>query len=131
MFKKSVVIVMVVMLMVVALAAPAYAMCASEDGRPCGIVNVELAQKFQQMVNDFNEIEDEPVDVDYLGEFLTWHGYWVVALEGRGVYEGYGALGVYEQYPTEQDLTVLWANRLTIDEIDEIVELYELDVHLG
>ena len=40
----------------------------------------------------------------------------------RQTFEGYEAIGCYDHYPTEKEMNILWANRITEDELNGILD---------
>lgn len=118
MFKKIVVIAMV-LVMFAGFAVNAHAECASEDGRP-DIVGLEHIEDILKLKESYEN--DEDVGYKYYIEMINIDGYWMVFLEGEDAYSGYCAFGIYDHAPTEGDFEILWANRMTEDEINNRME---------
>lgn len=116
MFKK-IISAMLALVVVIGGAVSVSAACASEDGRP-GIIGLEHLEAIKKVdeLHENNEIE-----IPYVVTMGHADRYWVVTLEGVDAV-GYSAVGLYDHYPTEEELNILWANRLTDDEIDSLLE---------
>lgn len=121
MLKKIIVTTLVVIVMVSALVIPANALTMTEDDRPVGIIGIDLLMKYYE---EYGNSEKEAPVPDYEIRMGKTVGLWVVVLEGEEDFEGYMACGCYYHYPTEEEIDILWANRLTEDEVIEmLVEL--------
>ena len=120
MFKRIITMIMV-MVMIGAFAMSASAVCLSEDGRP-GIVGMEYLDDIMYL----NELYvNEDLEVDYRVEMVPVENYWMVVLEGEAdEYVGLMAMGIYDHMPTEDEIDVLWANRMTEDEFNNLMEQY-------
>lgn len=118
MFKRMITLIIVVMV-VMSLAISANAACTSESGRP-DIIGMEHFDALK-------EIADREDDYEYTYEvnMARIEGYWLVYLKGYadGV-EDYVACGIYDHTPNEEELDILWANRMLEDEMDELMEKY-------
>lgn len=119
MLKKIIVTTLVVIVMVSALVIPANALTMTEDDRPVGIIGIDLLMKYYEEYS--NSEKEEPVP-DYEIRMAKADGLWAVVLEGEEDFEGYMACGCYDHYPTEEEINVLWANRLTEDEVTEMLD---------
>ena len=118
MLKKIIVITLVVIVMVSALAMPANALALSESDRPIGVIGLDL---FLEMYYKYSESEEDIV-TDYTIEMAKIDDKWIVSLEGEAEeFEDYCAAGCYDHYPTEEEINVLWANRVTSSELDDIM----------
>ena len=118
MFKRMTTLIIVVMV-VMSLAISADAVCASESGRP-NIIGMEHFDAIK-------EIADREDDYEYTYEvnMARVEDYWLVYLEGYAdCFEDYVAFGIYDHTPTEEELDILWANRMLEDEMDELMEKY-------
>lgn len=120
MLKKIIVTTLVVIVMVSTLVIPANALTMTEDDRPVGIIGIDLMMKYYEEYGDNSE-KEEPV-ADYEITMAHADGLWVVALEGKADFEDYMAVGCYDHYPSEEEIDVLWANRLTSDEVTEMID---------
>lgn len=117
---KKLVTIMVMMITMIIGAVSVNAVCLTEDSRP-GIVGteyIEIIKEIDELVND-HEIE-----IPYQIEMAHAEGYWAVYLEGQHQYEDYEALGLYDHMPNEEDIEILWANRMTEDELRDLCEQY-------
>ena len=120
MFKK-IITMMMVMVMVISSAAAANAMCVSEEGRP-GIVGMEHIEAIIDIDTRYNNDE---IEIDYRIEMAHAEGYWVVVLTGEAdEYYGYSALGFYDHMPNEEEIDVLWANRMLGEEFEGLLDEY-------
>lgn len=120
MLKKIIVITLVVIIMVSLLAIPANAMTMSEDNRPVGAIGLDMLTKYAEA---YNECEDDSCDPDYKVTMGKVDAVWVVYLEGyTEAFEGYEAIGCYDHYPSEKEMNILWANRITEDELNCILD---------
>lgn len=56
-------------------------------------------------------------------------GYWVVTVIGKNAHHGWANCGMYDHYPSEKEIDILWERRISIDdlynEIAMYVEMYE------
>lgn len=96
------------------------ATCTTEDERS-GIIGLEHLEAIKKLDEAW---ENDELEIPYQVTMGHAGEYWVVYLEGIN-FEDYTAVGLYDHCPTEDELTVLWANRLTDDEMDALLE--ELD----
>lgn len=119
MLKKIIVTTLVVIVMVSTLVIPANALTMTEDDRPVGIIGIDLMMKYYEEYGDSEK--EEPVP-DYEIRMANADGLWVVALEGKADFEDYMAAGCYDHYPSKEEINVLWANRLTSDEVTEMID---------
>lgn len=120
MLKKIIVTTLVVIIMVSLLAIPANAMTMSEDNRPVGVIGLDLLTKYAEA---YNECEDDSCDPDCKVTMGKVDTVWVVYLEGyTEAFEGYEAIGCYDHYPSEKEMNILWANRITEDELNYILD---------
>ena len=117
MFKKFMSIVMVLVVSIVC-AVSVSAACVSEDGRP-DIIGVEHFDKVMELNDAYYDGEFELV---YETRMVHIEGYWFVYLEGKDGMENYAALGIYTEMPTEEDIDILWTNRMTCDELSVRME---------
>lgn len=119
MLKKIIVTTLVVIVMVSTLVIPANALTMTEDDRPVGIIGIDLMMKYYEEYG--NSEKEEPVP-DYEIRMATADSLWTVVLEGKADFEDYMAVGCYDHYPSEEEINVLWANRLTSDEVYEMID---------
>lgn len=119
MFKKIISIAMA-LVVIIGGAFSASALCVSEDGRP-GIVGMEHVEAVKKLNDAWNEGE---VEIAYMVEMIRVEGYWVVQLTGHDIAEDYMSVGFYDHCPTEEELDILWANRLLEDEMMTLMEQY-------
>lgn len=119
MLKKIIVTTLVVIVMVSTLVIPANALTMTEDDRPVGIIGIDLMMKYYEEYGDSEK--EEPVP-DYEIRMATADSLWTVVLEGKADFEDYMAVGCYDHYPSEEEINVLWANRLTSDEVYEMID---------
>lgn len=120
MFKK-VIVVMVVMIMAIGGAVGVNALCMSEEGRP-GIVGAEHIDTILEIEERWNE---DDRDVDYDITMTQAEGYWIVLMEGfADEYYGYSAMGIYDHFPAEEEINILWANRMLEDELYDLMDEY-------
>ena len=118
MFKRMTTLIIVVMV-VMSLTISADAVCASESGRP-DIIGMEHFDAIK-------EIADREDDYEYTYEVNMGRveDYWLFYLEGYADgFEDYVAFGIYDHTPTEEELDILWANRMLEDEMNELMEKY-------
>lgn len=120
MFKK-VIVSMVVMVMAICGTISVHALCMSEEGRP-GIVGAEHIKTIIE-IDERWEADDR--DVDYEITMTQVEGYWIVMMEGfADAYYGYSALGIYDHMPSEDEVNILWANRMLEDELYDLMDEY-------
>lgn len=120
MFKKVTMIALVVVVTITLLAIPANAMAMSESDRPIGFIGIDIYTKMKQefMLSGKDELETE-----YMAEMANFNGYWIVQLSGATkANEDYAAAGIYDHFPTEEEMATLWANRIESDKLDEIMD---------
>lgn len=121
MFKRMFTMIMVMAMIIGALALPASAVCQSEDERP-DIIGMEHFDAIDKIMTLY---EEEDRDYDYDITMIHVEDYWVVVLEGYAdEYYDYSAYGLYDHMPTEEEIDILWANRLTDEEYDNLCEKY-------
>lgn len=120
MLKKIIVTTLVIIVMVSTLVIPANALTMTEDDRPVGIIGIDLMMKYYEEYGDNSE-KEEPV-ADYEITMAHADGLWAVVLEGKADFEDYMAVGCYDHYPSEEEINVLWANRLTSDEVTGMID---------
>ena len=120
MFKKMISIVMVMVVMI-GCTISASAVCASEDGRP-GIIGIEYYDAVMEIDELYNNDE---IEIPYCIEMQHANDIWVVYLTGCDAYSDYEAFGIYDHAPTSEDFEILWANRLTSDELNELLNSLE------
>lgn len=122
MFKKMFTMIMVMAMMVGIVAVPANAVVLSEEGR-ADFVGMEY---FEAVYELNKRHENGEFEIDYELQMVHVEDYWVVNLEGEAdAYWGYSAMGIYDHMPTEEEIDILWANRMTDDEFIELFEKYE------
>ena len=119
MLKKIIVTTLVVIVMVSTLVIPANALTMTEDDRPVGIIGIDLMKKYYEEYGDSEK--EEPVP-DYEIRMANADGLWVVVLEGKADFEDYMAACCYDHYPSEEEINVLWANRVTSDEVTGMID---------
>lgn len=120
MFKKVTMIALVAMVMITLLAIPANAMSMSESDRPIGFIGIDIYAKMKQ---EFMLSGEDELETEYLVEMANCNGYWIVELSGANdANEDYAAAGVYDHFPTEEEMATLWANRIESDKLDEIMD---------
>ena len=119
MLKKIIVTTLVVIVMVSTLVIPANALTMTEDDRPVGIIGIDLLTKYYEKYS--NSEEEVPVP-DYEISMAYADGLWVAVLEGKADFEDYMAAGFYDHYPSEEEINILWTNRLTSDEVNEMMD---------
>lgn len=119
MLKKIIVTTLVVIVMVSTLVIPANAMTMTEDDRPVGIIGIDILMKYYEEYGDSKK--EEPIP-DYEIRMANVDDLWTVALEGKADFEDYMAVGFYDHYPSEEEINVLWVNRLTSDEVYEMID---------
>lgn len=120
MFKRIITMIMV-MAMIGAFAMSASAVCMSENGRP-GVIGMEYLDDILYL-NDL--YLNEEIEIGYTIEMVHVEDYWMVLLEGDAdEYEGLSAMGIYDHMPTEDEIDILWANRMTDDEFNDLMEQY-------
>ena len=119
MLKKIIVTTLVVIVMVSALVIPANALTMAEDDRPVGIIGIDLMKKYYE---EYGNSEKEAPVPNYEIRMANIDDLWVVVLKGEEDFEGYMAVGCYNHYPSEEEINVLWINRLTEDEITEMID---------
>ena len=118
MFKKIISAMLVLVIMATAVAS-ASALCSSENGRP-EIVGLEHLESVKKLDSLWREGE---VEIPYTIKMSQCEGYWVVIMESEDYDEiCYEAIGMYDHYPTGEEIDILWANRMTEDEMDEFKE---------
>ena len=119
MLKKIIVTTLVVIVMVSMLVIPANALTMTEDDRPVGIIGIDLLRKYYEK---YGNSEEEVPDPDYEISMAYADGLWVAVLEGKADFEDYMAAGFYDHYPSEEEINILWTNRLTSDEVNEMMD---------
>nr|DAO45850.1 MAG TPA: hypothetical protein [Caudoviricetes sp.] len=119
MLKKIIATILVVIVMASMLVIPANAIAMREDDRPIGVIGLDLLIK---LYDKYRDSEEEPT-IDYEITMAIVDGHWLVQMEGRDAFDGYCAAGCYDHYPTEEDMNILWVNRVTESELDEILDV--------
>lgn len=121
MFKRMFTMIMVMAMIIGTFAVSAGAVCQSEDGRP-DIIGMEHYEAVAALDELYME---EGREVDYEITMIHVEEYWIVTLEGwADEYYDYEAYGIYDHMPTEEEIDILWANRMTGDEYDNLCEKY-------
>lgn len=124
MFKRMFIMIMVMAMIFGIFALPANAVVQSESGRP-DIIGME---HYDEIIALQELYEEEGREYDYDITMIHVEEYWIVTLDGwADEYYGYGAYGIYDHYPTEEEIDILWANRMTDEEFDNLIEKYEID----
>ena len=124
MFKRIITMIMVVTMIIGTFAINAGAVCQSEDARP-DIIGMEHYDIVKEMLERY---ENENRDPDYEITMFHVEGYWIVTLEGwADEYLDYEAYGIYDHNPTEEEIDILWANRMTDEEYDNLCEKYGIE----
>lgn len=119
MFKK-IISTMLALMVVIGGAVNVSAVCASEEDRPAGIIGTEHNEAIKELGESW---DNDELEIPYSIEMVHAGDYWVVALTGETV-EGYQAAGFYDHYPTEEEIEILWANRVSDDELNDLFEYY-------
>ena len=118
MFKRMITLIIVVMI-VMSLTISANAVCMSESGRP-DIIGMEHFDALKEIAN-----REDDYEYTYEVNMARIEGYWLVFLEGYADdVDDYVACGIYDHTPNEEELDILWANRMLEDEMDELMEKY-------
>lgn len=112
MFKKFTAIAMTLVIML-GCAIGVSALCASEEDRP-GIVGAELVDIIMELEDSY---WNDEIEIPYEARMICVEGYWVVYLEGYDV-DDYYAAGFYDHMPNEEEIKILWANRMIEEEFD-------------
>ena len=124
MLKRMFTMIMVMAMIIGTLALPAGAVCQSEEGRP-DIIGMEHWDIIVEMEERY---ENENRDPDYDITMVHVEGYWIVTMDGwADEYYEYTAYGIYDHYPTEEELNIQWANRMTDDEYENLCEKYGIE----
>ena len=118
--KKIITMIMVMCMVIGTCALSVDALCTTENSRP-DIVGMEHFEA----IMDLNErhINGE-VEVPYNIEMVHVEGYWCVAIEGNGDFSDYCAYGMYDHMPNEEEIDILWANRMLEDEMIDLMDKY-------
>ena len=123
MFKKMIIVVMAIIVVMSTVA------CTSADAAGItpetvpGIIGLEHIGPVMELNERYinGEFED-----DYRIDMVNGEGYWVVYLEGESdAYWNQAALGIYDHMPNEEEINILWNNRVVYDVIDEAIEEFE------
>ena len=124
MFKRIITMIMVVAMIIGTMALTASAVCQSEDARP-DIIGMEHYDIVNEMAERY---ENENRDPDYDITMIHVEGYWIVTLDGwADEYSDYMAYGIYDHYPTEEEIDILWTNRMTDKEYFNLCEKYGIE----
>ena len=119
--KKIIAMIMVMCVFIGTCAMSVNALCTAEDNRP-DIVGMEHFEAIMEITNRYDEND---IEVPYTIEMSHAEGYWVVALYGEAdEYYDYCAFGMYDHMPTEEEIDILWANRMLEDEMNNLFEQY-------
>ena len=119
--KKIIAMIMVMCMIIGAGIVSANALCTSENDRP-DIVGME---HFDAIMELNERHENDEFEILYNIEMVHVEGYWLVSLEGEAeMYDDYCAFGMYDHMPTEEEIDVLWANRMLEDEMIDLMEQY-------
>ena len=120
MFKKFITM-MMVMIMVIGSTITANAVCASEDDRP-NIIGIEHIEGF---IDACERLDEDGYELEYDITMVRVEGYWFVELEGwADEYYDYCAVGIYDHVPSEEEIDILWANRMLEDELCDLMDKY-------
>lgn len=118
--KKIIAMIMVMCMFIGTCALSADALCTNEASRP-DIIGMEHFDAVKELDERYDNGEIEP---SYNIQMGCIEGYWCVALNGNGDFDDYCAFGMYDHAPTEEEFDILWANRMTADEMDALMEQY-------
>lgn len=119
--KKIIAMIMVMCVFIGTCAMSVDALCTSEANRP-DIVGMEHFEAIKALNDRYN---DEDIEVPYTIEMVHVEGYWCVVIEGEAdEFSDYVAYGMYDHMPTEEEIDILWANRMLEDEMADLLERY-------
>ena len=120
MFKKMIIMVMVVIVAMSAVACTSVNAVGNTPETVPGIVGYEHVDHFIDADNRYNNGEDV---YDYLITMAEVDGFWLVQLEGdTDAYWDQSAIGMYDHMPTEEEIDFLWANRIDCDVLSDMIE---------
>lgn len=121
MFKRMFTMIMVMAMIIGTFAVSAGAVCLSNDGRPdiIGLEHLDIVMEIDERLNN------DEIELDYMIEMCQVEGYWCVYLTGEAdAYYDYEAFGMYNHMPTEEEIDILWANRMLSDELYDLMDKY-------
>lgn len=124
MYKKVIGIILVAMIMFTCGVVTAKALSAPEKVEQTGIIGAEYIDELMEIDERWNE---DGIELTYNIEISHVEDYWLVYLEGwADEYYGYDAVGIYDHMPTEEEIDILWNNRMDYDELSDLLEKYGL-----
>ena len=119
--KKIITMIMVMCMVIGTCAMSVDALCTAEDNRP-DIVGMEHFEAIKELNDRYNEND---MEIAYTIEMVHVEGYWCVVLTGEAdEYYDYRAYGMYDHMPNEEEIDILWANRMLEDEMNDLFERY-------
>lgn len=114
---KKIIAIMLVLVMAISCTACGSAAKASDVHCP-GFIGLEHLDTITELNNRFDAGELNP---EYTVEMGQLEGYWAVYITGQGEYEEYEAAGFYDHMPSEEELDILWANRVPWNQLSDLM----------
>lgn len=118
---KKIISMLVMVIVMMTLSVNAFAVCESENGRPevigLNTIDVKKIVSLSEKMYDNDEI-------DYEIRIISDGDIWYVFLDSEDYADEYYAIGFYDHFPSQEEIEVLWANRMTLDELSNIEDDY-------
>lgn len=117
---KKIISMLVMVIVMMTLSVNAFAVCESENNRPevIGLNNVDV----KKIVSLREKMYDN--EIDYETRIISDGDIWYVFLDSEDYADEYYAIGFYDHFPSQEEIEVLWANRMTFDELSSIEDDY-------
>lgn len=117
---KKIISMLVMVIVMMTLSVNAFAVCESENDRPevIGLNNVDV----KKIVSLREKMYDN--EIDYETRIISDGDIWYVFLDSEDYADEYYAIGFYDHFPSQEEIEVLWANRMTFDELSSIGDDY-------
>ena len=120
MFKKMIIMVMVVIVAMSTVACTSVDAVSNTPETVPGFVGYEHVDRFIDADNRYNNGEDV---YDYVITMVEIDDFWYVHLEGiTDAYWDQAAVGIYDHAPTEEEIDFLWTNRIDYDVLNDKLE---------
>ena len=120
MFKKMIIMVMA---MIVAMSTVA---CKSSDAvsnAPEVIPGIVGVEHIEAAVELDNRMDNGEFEYDYTINMAYAEGLWIVYIEGYAdAYWGQDAAGIYDHFPTNDEIDYLWSMRIDYDVLSDTME---------
>lgn len=117
---KKIISMLVMVIVMMTLSVNAFAVCENENDRPEIIgINTMDAKKVSSLMDKIYGSE-----IDYKTSITGDGDTWYVFLDSQDYGDEYYAAGFYDHFPTQEEIEVLWANRMPFAKLYNILSDY-------